>query len=46
VLSFRGIPLIPTYHPAALLRNPEWKKGTWEDVQMLRRLYDESLAKP
>jgi uracil-DNA glycosylase len=45
VLSFRGVPLIPTYHPAALLRNPEWKKSTWEDVQLLRRLYDEYLAK-
>jgi DNA polymerase len=41
-LSFRGIPLIATYHPAALLRNPEWKKATWEDVKLLRRLYDES----
>jgi DNA polymerase len=39
-LEFRGIPMIATYHPAALLRNPEWKKATWEDVQMLRKLYD------
>jgi uracil-DNA glycosylase len=28
--------LIPTYHPAALLRNPEWKKDVWEDVKKLR----------
>lgn len=42
-LVFRGIPLIATYHPAALLRNPEWKRAAWEDVQMLRRLYDASL---
>jgi len=27
--GFRGIPLIVTYHPAALLRNPNWKKPTW-----------------
>ncbi len=39
-LEFRGIPMIATYHPAALLRNPEWKKATWEDVQTLRKLYD------
>lgn len=39
-LQFRGIPMIATYHPAALLRNPEWKRATWEDVQYLRRLYD------
>ncbi|WP_242664268.1 uracil-DNA glycosylase [Chlorobium sp. N1] len=29
-----------TYHPAALLRNPNWKRGCWEDVQQLRRHYD------
>jgi uracil-DNA glycosylase len=30
-----------TYHPAALLRNPNWKRGCWEDVQQFRKLYDE-----
>jgi uracil-DNA glycosylase family 4 len=30
-----------TYHPAALLRNPNWKRGCWEDVQKFRKLYDE-----
>ncbi len=29
-----------TYHPAALLRNPGWKRGCWEDVQLMRRHYD------
>jgi DNA polymerase len=29
--------LMPTYHPAALLRNPDYKKPTWEDVQMIQR---------
>ncbi len=29
-----------TYHPAALLRNPNWKKPTWEDVQLFRKEYD------
>ena len=38
--DYHGIPLVPTFHPAALLRNPNWKRPTWEDVQMLRREYD------
>jgi DNA polymerase len=41
---YRGIPVVPTFHPAALLRNPSWKKPTWEDVQLLRREYDRLLA--
>lgn len=28
-----GIPVMPTYHPAALLRNPAWKKDAWEDLK-------------
>ena len=38
VHTFRGIPLVVTYHPAALLRNPNWKKPTWDDVRIARRL--------
>ncbi|HTY09934.1 MAG TPA: uracil-DNA glycosylase [Bacteroidota bacterium] len=41
VHDYRGIPLMVTYHPAALLRNPNWKRPTWEDVQRLRKMYDE-----
>ncbi|HNW60646.1 MAG TPA: uracil-DNA glycosylase [bacterium] len=40
-----GAQVIVTYHPAALLRYPKFKTETWQDVQMLRRLYDEFLAK-
>jgi uracil-DNA glycosylase len=40
VHDYRGIPLMVTYHPAALLRNPNWKRPCWEDVQEFRRLYD------
>ncbi len=32
---YRTIPTIVTYHPAALLRNPAWKKETWDDLQIL-----------
>jgi uracil-DNA glycosylase family 4 len=38
--SYQGIPVIATYHPAALLRNPQWKRPTWEDMKWLRREYD------
>lgn len=41
VHDYRGIPLMVTYHPAALLRNPNWKRPCWEDVQQFRKLYDE-----
>jgi DNA polymerase len=40
VHRFRGIPVIVTYHPAALLRNPNWKRPTWDDVRIARRILD------
>jgi len=40
VHRYDGIPLIVTYHPAALLRNPQWKKPTWDDVRIARQLLD------
>ena len=42
VHRYHGIPLIVTYHPAALLRNPAWKRPTWDDVQLARRILDSS----
>lgn len=39
---FMGIPVVATYHPAALLRNAQWKRPAWEDLKMLRRIYDEA----
>jgi DNA polymerase len=44
VHRFHGVPLIVTYHPAALLRNPSWKRPTWEDVQLVRRILDSTIA--
>jgi DNA polymerase len=35
--DYRGIKLMPTYHPAFLLRNPEKKRDVWEDVQKLMK---------
>lgn len=37
--DFQGIPLLPTFHPAYLLRNPEAKREVWEDMkQVLQQL--------
>lgn len=45
VLSYEGTPVMVTYHPAALLRNPNWKRPAWEDVQAVRKYHDELVAK-
>jgi DNA polymerase len=39
VHRFHGARLIVTYHPAAVLRNPELKRPVWEDMQLLAREY-------
>ncbi len=39
--DFMGAKVMVTYHPAALLRNPNWKAGAWEDLQKFRKMYDE-----
>lgn len=44
--SFHGSLLLVTYHPAALLRNQQWKRPVWEDVQLLREKYDELGCSP
>lgn len=36
--QFEGIPVVPTYHPAYILRNPLRKRQVWEDVQLLLTL--------
>jgi len=35
--EWRGIPVMPTYHPAFLLRSPQFKKPVWEDLQEVLR---------
>jgi len=44
VHRYYGVPLVVTYHPAALLRNPGWKRPTWEDVQLARRILESPSA--
>ncbi|HET7631118.1 MAG TPA: uracil-DNA glycosylase [Gemmatimonadaceae bacterium] len=45
VHRYHGVPLIVTYHPAALLRNASWKRPTWEDVKLARRILDDARAR-
>ncbi len=40
VYELNGIKVIPTYHPAFLLRNPEKKKETWEDMKRILELLE------
>lgn len=44
VHRYHGTPLVVTYHPAALLRNPAWKRPTWEDVKLARRVLDSATG--
>lgn len=36
--EYEGIPVMPTYHPAYLLRNPDAKKNVWEDVKKVMKI--------
>jgi DNA polymerase len=36
--SYCEIPVLVTYHPAALLRNPGLKKEAWEDFKKLKSI--------
>jgi DNA polymerase len=38
VYEYRGAKLIPTFHPAYLLRNPASKRDVWEDMKVVRKL--------
>ncbi|UCD77150.1 MAG: uracil-DNA glycosylase [Desulfobacterales bacterium] len=37
--EYKGIKVLPTYHPAYLLRNPDKKRDVWEDMKMLIKEY-------
>ena len=38
--DLKGIKVLPTYHPAYLLRNPEKKREVWEDIKKLMSMLD------
>jgi len=42
VFEYRGAKLVPTFHPAYLLRNPSSKREVWEDMKLVTRLLTES----
>ena len=44
IFSYRGKKLVPTYHPAFLLRNTEKKRECWEDMKLIRRLLHEQSS--
>ena len=44
VHQHQGVPLVVTYHPAALLRNAGWTRASWEDLQLLRQVLDAAEA--
>ena len=39
VFDYHGTDLVVTYHPAALLRNPNWKRPAWEDFKKIKEMY-------
>ena len=41
VFDYRGAKLVPTFHPAYLLRNPSSKREVWEDMKLVKRLLTE-----
>jgi uracil-DNA glycosylase family 4 len=42
VFDFRGAKLVPTFHPAYLLRNPPAKREVWEDMKLVKQLLSDS----
>jgi DNA polymerase len=44
VYDYRGAKLVPTFHPAFLLRNPSCRREVWEDMKKVRALLNEDQA--
>ena len=42
----KGVYILPTWHPAALLRDPSKKRDAWQDMQAVRAKLDELPQKP
>jgi uracil-DNA glycosylase len=38
IYDYRGAKLVPTFHPAYLLRNPASKREVWEDMKLVKKL--------
>ena len=46
--EFTGIKVLPTYHPAYLLRNPERKREVWEDMKQISKwmVHNDEASQP
>jgi len=44
VFEYERAKVIVSYHPAALLRNPHWKKDSWEDLKKFRKMFEEVIG--
>jgi uracil-DNA glycosylase family 4 len=42
IYEFNHIKVVPTFHPASLLRNPEWKREVWQDMQLIQKLLEDN----
>jgi len=42
--EYQGIPLLPTYHPSALLRDESLKRPAWEDLKQLRAFLNSTIS--
>lgn len=40
VYEFQGIPMVVTYHPSGVLRNPKYRRPVWEDLKLVKSLLD------
>lgn len=40
IYTYRGIPIVPTYHPSGVLRNDQWRRPVWEDLKLLKSVLD------
>ncbi len=45
VFEFQGVPLVPTYHPSGVLRNPVYRKPVWDDLRILKRIVEDQERK-
>jgi DNA polymerase len=43
--EYRGIPVMPTYHPSYLLQNPSKKRDVWEDIKKVMEVLGLALLR-
>lgn len=45
-LGFNGIPVMPTFHPAYLLRQESAKRDAWADLQQVMKVFGKVYQRP